>query len=260
MKIKRRIFVGWAATAALVAPAQVTDLSDAINKAGRQRMLAQRMAKAYLCVGQQVQVTAATKALDQSMALFDRQLVELKAFVPVGAVRDTYLQLESQWSTYKALLVGAAPSEPNAVKLLTQDAAMLSLANKGTEQLEQISGKPAGKLVNLAGRQRMLSQRMAKYYLAAAWNIDPGSSSLEMAKARAEFVNAMEILHKAPEATAEIKQELVLADAQWIFFDAALKTRPSAGGKGASEVFVSSENLLQVMDKVTGLFARVSRS
>lgn len=260
MQLKRRIFIGWAATATLVAPAQVTDLGDAINKAGRQRMLAQRMAKAYLCVGQQVQVTAATKVLDQSMALFDRQLVELKAFAPSGTVHDTYAQLESQWSTYKALLVGAAPSEPNAVKLLAQDAAVLSLANRGTELLEQMSGKPLGKLVNLAGRQRMLSQRLAKYYLAAAWNIDPVNSSLEMARARTEFMAAMEVLHKAPETTADIRQELALADAQWIFFDSALKTRPSAASKGASEVFVSSENLLQVMDKVTGLFARVNHT
>ena len=163
MKLKRRIFVAWASTLAIVAPAQVADLSDAINKAGRLRMLSQRMAKAYLCVGQQVQVGAATKALDQSMATFDRQLVELKAFAPAGAVRDTYLQLETEWSAFKTMLVGATPALPNAAELLTQDAKVLALAHKGTGQLEQISGKPLGKLVNIAGRQRMLSQRMAKY-------------------------------------------------------------------------------------------------
>ena len=260
MKLNRRIFVTWAASSVLVSHAQVADLSDAINKAGRQRMLSQRMAKAYLCIGQQVQVEAATKALDQSMALFDRQLVELKSYSPAGPVRETYTQLESEWSAYKALLVGAAPSAANAAMMLAQDARVLELAHKGTGQLEQLSGKPVGKLVNIAGRQRMLSQRMGKYYMASAWNIDPVTSSTELGKARNEFVSAQEILRNAPEATATIKQELALADSQWIFFENALKARPSAGGKGASEVFVTSENLLQVMDKVTGLYARVNRS
>jgi hypothetical protein len=260
MNINRRIFVALAASSALAAPAQVSDLSDAINKAGRQRMLSQRMAKAYLCLGQQVQVAAATKALDQSMALFDRQLVELKAYAPAGAVRDNYLQLDSEWSAYKAVLVGAAPSAVNAGKLLSQDGKVLDLSNKGTVQLEQLSGKPLGKLVNLAGRQRMLSQRMAKYYMAMAWNVDSAASEAELNRARTEFLAAMETLRHAPEATPAIKQELELADAQWVFFDMALKTRPNTVGKGAGEVFTSSENLLQVMDKVTSLFARINRA
>lgn len=259
MNLCRRTFVAWAASSALMARAQVTDLNDAINKAGRQRMLSQRMAKAYFCLGQQVQVSAATKVLDQSMALFDRQLVELKAFAPTGPVRDTYTQLETEWSAYKALLVGAAPSAANARKLLAQDAKVLALANTGTGQLEQLSGKPVDKLVNVAGRQRMLSQRMAKYYMAIAWNVEVTASAAEVAKARAEFVAALEILRNAPDATAEIKQELTLADAQWVFFDNALKAPPSVGGRGANDVFVTSENLLQVMDKVTGLYARSPR-
>ncbi|OGB33933.1 MAG: hypothetical protein A3F78_14005 [Burkholderiales bacterium RIFCSPLOWO2_12_FULL_61_40] len=262
MNLNRRNFVVLAASSTLLSPAraQITDMSDAINKAGRQRMLSQRMAKAYLAIGQQVQVPAANRVMEQSMALFDRQLVELKAYAPAGAVRDTYVQLESEWSAYKALLIGADPSEANAVKLLALDAKVLELSNKGTGQLEQLSGKPFGKLVNIAGRQRMLSQRLGKYYLSASWNIDFAASGVEMTKARSEFVAAMDILHKAPETSPEIKQELILADGQWLFLDMALKARPSSGGKGASNVFVTSENLLQVMDKVTSLYARTNRA
>jgi hypothetical protein len=70
----------------------------------------------------------------------------------------------------------------------------------------------------------------------------------------------MDVLRNAPETTPAIKQELELADAQWVFFDTAMKARPNTAGKGAAEVFIASENLLQVMDKVTSLFARINRA
>jgi len=39
------------------------------------------------------------------MALFDRQLVELKAFAPTPEIKATYAQLEASWSDYKAARV-----------------------------------------------------------------------------------------------------------------------------------------------------------
>jgi nitrate/nitrite-specific signal transduction histidine kinase len=258
VKINRRLFCGLtlAATVGSRAYAQVANIGDAINKAGRQRMLSQRMGKAWLGMGQGIQSDSARRVLDISMALFDRQLAELKAFAPVGETRNTYVQLEAVWSDYKAVLVGAIPTQEKAKTMLDHSGKVLALAHKGTGLFEQQSGKPAGKLVNIAGRQRMLSQRMAEFYLAKNWNVDADVSQREMTKARDEFVPALEILRNAPEATTEIKQELQLADNQWLFFDNALKSN-IASAKSASDVFVTSENLLQVMDRVTGMYAKI---
>ena len=44
--MKRRLFIASSALAAVGVHAQVADLNDAINKAGRQRMLSQRASKA----------------------------------------------------------------------------------------------------------------------------------------------------------------------------------------------------------------------
>ncbi len=255
MKRRDLLLVAGTAGLGLNAQAQVLDLNDAINKAGRQRMLSQRMAKAWLALVHKTESGAAQLVLDRSMALFDRQLIELKAYAPQAEIRKTYADLEGAWSDYKAALVGRHPSRDGAGGLLDTDARVLALAHQGTLQYEAVSSKPVGRLVNIAGRQRMLSQRMAKYFYAAALGVAPAQAQAEIGKARGEFLAAMELLRDAPEATSAIKDQLALADPQWLFFDLALKEINGAGPKALSDMFVTSENLLSVMDRITGLYA-----
>jgi hypothetical protein len=257
--LSRRILLLATAGLPLVnAQAQVSDMGDAINKAGRQRMLSQRMGKAWLALVHGIEKPMAQQVLDKSMALFDRQLVELKAFASSPDIVATYNTLDASWANYKTTLVGNTPSREHAANMLQLNANVLALAHHGTQQFEAAQGKPSGKLVNIAGRQRMLSQRMAMYYLAARLPVEAPVAVAEINKARGEFVNALAFLRQAPETTAPIQEQLQLADGQWVFFDAALK-RGSAGeagsGRSLGEIFTASENLLSVMDRVTGMYS-----
>ncbi len=253
-------FIAPLGMAPATARAQVIDINDAINKAGRQRMLSQRMAKAWLAIGQGIEPDKAARILAESMATFDRQLVELKAYASQPAIRTTYQQLEGVWSDYKLALVGAAPKREQAPKLLSLDARVLALAHQGTVQLEQLSGKPVGKLVNVAGRQRMLSQRSAKCYLSLTWSAADPAQQRELETAKREFLGALTLLESAPEVTNTIRDELSLARQQWVFFDNALSRidRNARNPRHGAEVLRSSENILQIMDRVTGLYARLN--
>lgn len=260
MVVRRHFLLLAALAPAGPSGAQVRDLNDAINKAGRQRMLSQRLVKSYMALGQGVRIEQAETVLAESLAQFDRQLVELRAFAPNSQAKDIYEQLEAAWGRYKSSLVGAAPSKGGAEAVLVASARVLSLANDGTTLLETASGKPSGRIINLAGRQRMLSQRMAATYLAASWGVQTEASLTAMNAAREEFVKAHGELLRAPETTSSIRGELELVQQQYGFFDAALKVLnnpdPVAQSKSKANVLGMSELILKLMDSVTGSYAR----
>jgi hypothetical protein len=99
--------------------APLVDLNDAIDKAGRRRMLSQRVAKAYLAGGQGVATQRAGEILVAAMALFDRQLVQLKAFARTPDVKATFRELEVPWGDYQAVLVSDGARERNGACVST---------------------------------------------------------------------------------------------------------------------------------------------
>ena len=64
---------------------------------------------------------------------------------------------------------------------------VLQLSHDGTLQLVSLSKSQSAPLVGVAGRQRMLSQRMAKFYQAIHWGVAPSNGVAELARARREF-------------------------------------------------------------------------
>lgn len=242
-----------------VAHAQITDINSAINKAGSLRYTAHRLAKVYIQIGMGVDTDRSRRVLDTAVPLYDRRLVELKNYAPTPEIRETYATLEKSWIGYKDLLVGAKPSQESARKIMQVSDEVAAIANKATGQLAAFSGATQGKLVNVSGRQRMLSQQMAKYYQAQAWGVAPASAAAEIAKSRAEFVEKLGELAAAPSNTKGIRDELELGKQQWTFFDAALSGRDDEKAVSCQNVATTSERILEVMDNVVGLYEKLGK-
>lgn len=248
------------ATAAIAAPGPL-NLIEAINQAGRQRMLTQRLAKLYAQQLRGVRESDARKLTADSMRIFETQLEALRLTAVSRNAQDiagTYDRMAALWDDYRKV-IDSAPSDEGLKRVAQLNEQVLASAQQGTVQFEKLNGSSLGKLVNVAGRQRMLSQRMSKFYFFIANGMDTPDTRKGLDSARSDFVSAMQLLRSAQENTKDTQSWLKLADMQWMLFDDALMRSGKEGDHGYLEnnVAASSENILQVMDKLTELYARL---
>jgi nitrate/nitrite-specific signal transduction histidine kinase len=239
-------------------PAAGLGLGAAINKAGRQRMLSQRMAKAYAMQAAGVMPERAGLLLDSSRRLFEAQLAELKTLAPNEAILGALGALDTAWRLYREVLARPRSSE-NARLVLAESESTLRAAHALTVLYEKHAANSAGHLVNIAGRQRMLSQRMAKCFLFEQSGVDSSGLRAEREAARREFVAALAELNAAPANNAAIRTELELANTQWLFFEQALNGKEPVREIAARNVATTSERILEVMDSLTGRYEGLVR-
>ncbi len=250
-----------AARLAWAAPLKAGEISllEAINQAGRQRMLSQRMAKLYAQQLQGVRASDAKLLMGSSISVFDAQLDTLRRVAAsrnASEIAQTYDKLDAGWRDYRQL-ISVPPSREGLQAVAALNEQVLATAHQGTLQLEKLNGSSLGKLVNLAGRQRMLSQRMSKFYFFVASGVDGIEVRKGLETSRTEFIAAMQVLKQAPESTERIRSWITLAESQWVFFDEAIRSGRNQRSDLAyldNNVAVSSENILQVMDKLTELY------
>ncbi|MFZ6846341.1 type IV pili methyl-accepting chemotaxis transducer N-terminal domain-containing protein [Undibacterium sp. RuTC16W] len=225
------------------ARAEVLALSTAINRSGRIRALSQRLAKAHIQIALGVLPGKAQEIVITAQALILRNLSDLKTVQSFAPVLLARVEADS-----KTLInaVNQTPSKASSLEVSDLSDVLLASAEKLTAAFEGQGKNNSAKLINTAGRQRMLSQRVSKlYFLSSAGHSNP-TVKREMENARAQFKTGLMTLASAPVTTPNIKAFLELGRTQWMFMEDAL-TKPTDAVQ-MRNVATSSERVLEVMN------------
>lgn len=238
--------------------------AEAINRAGRLRMLSQRVVKLYALGSAGVEVAGARALLMESCDQVEQIFAHLEKTLSRPTFGDLLDAARGSWGEVQSCLASAAnPAATSTLNVLSSlDAAaehLLAQADRLTLALEGAGLAPTLNVINTSGRQRMLAQRLAKFALLSATmpaGLPPFVSPFapEIADTAEAFEQGLTYLREIPLSTPVIRQSLEAAQSAWDrMLDGA---REATQPPGRLAVASASEELLDLFDRLTGEYER----
>lgn len=232
---------------------------EAINRAGQLRMLSQRLVKLYALSDAGIRDPDTAGLMADSIGLVDDTLSILTRTLSKATFGDLVEAVTSAWLVLKRLL--EAPAQNSRFEKVDAAAeAVLARSEQLTDNLEVSGFATALHVINVAGRQRMLVQRLAKSaILAAAYTGGASSAAHEAAmSAMAEMAEGLAYLQDLPLTNAAITAELDQATRAWDAYQLALSECGTTAGLG--KVAELSETLLGQFDQLTTHYERAMQA
>lgn len=235
--------------------AGIDSLSSAINKAGRQRMLTQRIIATYIQIGMDILTRKSTRQLNDAVNLFEEQLDELKKHRKSGKINEQLQRVTALWQPLQK--IAREPIQKSKVaelRMIAEDA--LTASHRVVIMLQDESGTKKGQLVNVSGRQRMLSQRLSNLYMLQSWSFNSSEYSDDYSRAMNEFKGALTELSASSLSTAEINGKLNKAKREFGMFERS--SHHKNGEFIPLMIKMSADKLLTLMNDVTHLYEHLN--
>lgn len=233
-----------------------------VNLCGRHRMLSQRMATSWCIAARKLSTGSTRGALRKFRNQFENNLTHVTALVQSMSpgLQPEIDALAKIWIDYNELLCGhpSAAATPDAAFDLSEQ--VLTAADRLTAASAKAAGTPEAHCVNIAGRNRMLTARLAKLFLFSDWNVRTAEAKKMMAAARREFDANIAKLSEIGADSPEIAAQLAIDTEQWRALTSIIDASPHFQMQHghAREVLAASDELLRHMDTTVKLYERLA--
>ena len=245
--------------------------ADAVNRAGQLRMLSQRCVKALALRAASGSRQRVDDGLAETLQRLQANLDHLAALPLAEPAAALLVGSRNAWQALVRVagMAGMADTGvaaagrlgiPTAAVLQQADQlaeALLAQADALTAALEHASGRRSLSLINLCGRQRMLSQRLAKQALLAGLLDEQAGAAQASAAALTvhDFETTLLALEQAPLATDAIRATLAQARGQWQrLLDGLRRAAGPDAAAGRAALARESEALLASFEALTSLY------
>lgn len=230
-----------------------------LNEAGRQRMLSQRMSKAACLAQMGVDAKLHRKMAKDAATRFDLVLKGLQTGdADIGLAPETsrtvQIQLEKTqalWNEFQPVLERMTQEGQDAEALSEmrkRNVPLLKQMNRAVAaiQSEMASGIEVSEramAINLAGRQRMLSQKVVKELCLLEAGLDPEADRNALRETVAEFEETLHDLREGNQARGlvpapswDIDAQLEIVESLWFEMASILQSAISGGTPGINDL------------------------
>jgi hypothetical protein len=231
-----------------------------INRAARMRALSQRLVKLKSQQFLQITPDATADMIVLTEKLIGSHLQFLSSSIPASSRGKFELV-----SRHAGLLVAQSKLSPTIQSLMQLNAVAqdsLQAADELTTDMQALAKIKTAEIINLSGRQRMLSQRMAKHFFLAAARADNKEAAPKIAADRKLFSDSMKLIADSPLADAKIKQQHASLANQYRKFDELVADLSEKGLAKPNLIVMAtlSEQVLANAHELTVLFEEALKS